>query len=65
MATVMALNSSVAARAAFGTRPQKQQARTSQVARAQSPFNPNPSKMPASALECESFRSDHAPCHWQ
>lgn len=53
MATVMALNSSLASRAAFGARPARQQSRTAFVVRAeqQSPFNPNPSKMPDSALE--------------
>lgn len=56
MATVMALNSSLAARAAFSARPLKQQARTSHVTRAESPFNPNPTKMPDSALECECLR---------
>ena len=52
MATVMALNSSLAARAAFSARPLRRQARTSLVVRAESPFNPNPTKMPDSALEC-------------
>jgi light-harvesting complex I chlorophyll a/b binding protein 1 len=52
MATVMALNSSLAARCAFGTKPaQKQQARTSQIAKAGPNYSPSSSKTPDSALE--------------
>ncbi len=51
MATIMALNSSLAARAAFGSKPAEKQARTSQIAKAG--YSPSSSKTPDSALECE------------
>lgn len=51
MATIMALNSSLAARAAFGSKPAQKQARTSQIAKAG--YSPSSSKTPDSALECK------------
>jgi light-harvesting complex I chlorophyll a/b binding protein 1 len=52
MATIMALNAPLAARAAFGSKPAQKQARTSQVAKAGgSPFSPSSSETPDSALE--------------